>query len=507
MIKKIKENYEIKSILKKQSITLLWIVLYFFSLWLSFYHKYDYSYEKEKLLDKNLIYFSAIGMLSMLFLNSKFKELNMKNFFIKISVSLAIASIAYAIGAQMIPNSGSILYHLAIIGILVLIYYYSELENGKTMKELMWKTLDYMCYIVLSFTVLTILIAALYGLVLTQYYIPGFVYMYLYSLVGIVYFILFQEDEKDYVTHYEVIEKGILKNIFKIFFTLLILIMYVSIFLYGRAEFYAITYFIFFTGYIILVLSIIFKNKKLVLVMLPLNIFLIFKISERIKILGLTEGRYFILVFGIVLLVMNIIQYFKQDNEKKYVLFIIGTIVLTVFVPKINAFEMSRKNLTIRANKLVEQLDKKIKSNEKILYEDIKEINDYFYYFNERNYKADFMDFVNKNSELISMEAYYYSNEEEGKRFILDYEYGDSKLSTKGLDISGYKKIYDINLYSYSDEESQGLKYNYFEKIYQEQKRELEIGNQKIYVRSANILFDEEKNKYFGELNLIILEK
>lgn len=506
-----KTEIKYKEILQKQAITILWGIVFLLLLTIEYFHPVEIQeFEMKEIKTGEMLGAAFVALFSTLSLNSKFNQINFKINSIKLIISTIIAGITF-----IILNRDISLYEnneipsLAILIIVILNYYYMEIKKGESLAKLIFKTMTYLTYLLVCYVLMTILIFSIRSLIIIEYEFSELFYLYIYIGTGIIFLVLFQEDKKDYAMD----KNELLVKIFKYFLILLVILMYANIFLYGRAKFYVVTHFIFWSGYLILIINIALKNKKIAAIMLPLNVFLIYKISERIRDLGLTEGRYFILVLAILLLVMYIIQLVKPNiNEKIFVMLVMISIFITVFIPKINAFDMSRASLSVRANALAEELNKKIKSGMSITAEEAEKMRDYFYYFGDRNYQDNFMSFVEENRDKI-LTYDSISNGNENAVVLNDTAYTHiEKIREEGLDISGYKKIYEKHIFFYEDigeinEFKNSEDHKILEKLFKEKKYEILEENKKILVNYADINYNSKLDLYVGEAQVFILEK
>lgn len=496
-----------QELIKKQIITILWGIIFLLNINYMYIFENSFSFLENIDFNKNLLPSLFIGLFSTLILNAKYNINNFKTNLVKIFISVLISFKVYFL---LILSSHITAKYLTILVSIVLIYYYVEIKNGKNLKNLILKTASYMSYVFTTYFLLAIFFFSFNSLILKEFSNFKIFYFNLYIIVTLIFFILFQEDKKDY----KVYENDLLIKIFKYFFIALIVLIYINIFMYGKMKFYIVTHFIFWTGYLILIINLILKSKKIAIIMLPLNIVLIYKISERINELGLTEGRYFILFLGVLLLIMYLLQIFNPKlNEEKYIILILFSIFSMIFIPKINAFDMSRNNLSIRANKLADLLKEKLNNKEEISIEEADTIRDYFYYFEQREYEDNFMNFVREYEKKLPRYSYNYDTAVD-ERIVVGDLYGYlEKLKLEGENIRGYNKIFERKIYQYNhnEEEIEVIKesedYILLEKIFKENKSEIIEENRKIIIKYANISYNSKLNLYMGEAEVFILVK
>ena len=176
---------------------------------------------------------------------------------------------------------------------------------------------------------------------------------------------------------------------------------------------------------------------------LPLLAMMFISIWQRVNQYGITENRFYIIVFGLWILGMMLYFSFKKPLRNIFIPISLSIVVLISIYGPFSSFSLSIRSQNNRLNGILETNgmleDGKVIANTNLSSDDKKEINNIIYYFNNTHSLED-IKALPKGFETSGMRDLFgfdyspyseYENEE-------NYFYYNANLNNKLLDISGF---------------------------------------------------------------------
>lgn len=300
----------------------------------------------------NLILIAILGFLSIILFRDVILDksgiINKKIKFLFLSV--VIPSLAWMIYSSII--SVEILFFekiLALIFILLVGIASVNLKKGFLIEAVYSKILLYI---------------GIYWLIIMLYLIFSMAFSYLFkihSIFNIIYGIifitsivsvLFQEDKRK-----NFLSEKILSKILIIFSVGSITLIYLNIIINGFAAYYLIVHMIFWLSFLVILINLTIKNRFIPISILPLVVYAIYRVYINIVKYGYTENRYFIFFFSILLIVFCIMQLTNYFKALTYAVIFNLIFIALFFIPHFNAFEVSRRDIMVRFEKMKESDD------------------------------------------------------------------------------------------------------------------------------------------------------
>lgn len=193
-------------------------------------------------------------------------------------------------------------------------------------------------------------------------------------------------------------------------------------------------------------------RKILPKVLLPIILFQLIASVLKIGEMGITHGRYYVLLFGLFALLTSIIFSFFPIEKSGWIAAILIVFSIVSIVPPIDAFTVSRVNQTNLLQKTLMEHDMwqdgEIVPNSDLPIKEQRKITQLVDYLNQMNYtkRIDWLP-----STLHFKETFGF-NEVYGKGDDMAYGGQSTRLSEDDLaiDIDGFQKMF--HLYVYSEE-------------------------------------------------------
>ncbi|MBC8589582.1 DUF4153 domain-containing protein [Wansuia hejianensis] len=226
---------------------------------------------------------------------------------------------------------------------------------------------------------------------------------------------------------------------------------------------------------------------------LPILLMMFISIGQRIEQYGITENRYYIVVFGIWITAMMIYYSMKKSFRNIIIPVSLSFVVLISVVGPFNSFSVSKysqnrrlENTLLKNNMISEN---KIISNKDLNREAKKEIINIMEYFNTKHSLED-IKVLDENFKLEHMEKVF-GFKYEDYNDIQNHEYFYyTRDKSEEIDISGYDYLIDMEGYT----GNRNININDIKITYYGNKELLEI-------------IDKNQDKISIKLNDILLEK
>lgn len=203
--------------------------------------------------------------------------------------------------------------------------------------------------------------------------------------------------------------------------------------------------------------TILFR-KLFPIALIPLVVMQFVSSYIRIDAYGITESRYYVIIFGIFSIVCSLYLVLSRRKNPNMIVILAACFAIISIIPPIDAFSISSNSQEARLNNILVKnkmlIDNKIIPNNSIPSEDKNEITNITSYMSRMGYL--------KNLEWMPAEYYdenkYYANFERifGFAQYYDYNYSEdnrnyryAELDTNSpIDITGFDKFLKINIYS-----------------------------------------------------------
>lgn len=227
-------------------------------------------------------------------------------------------------------------------------------------------------------------------------------------------------------------------------------------------------------GLIIYILSSNLDNRFVILfkklfpfVLIPLVIMQLVSSYIRIDAYGITESRYFIVIFGVFSIICALYLMLSKIKNSNIIVLLAACFAILSIIPPIDAFNVSRKSQTTRVEDILIRnnmlIDNKVVPNDSIAIEDKFEITNITMYMSRMGYLRnlnwipekyyDYNEYYNNFDILFGFIPYYgnpYPDE--------DYKNIYAILDTNSpIDIAGFETFHKINIYSNANTVEQRL--------------------------------------------------
>lgn len=220
-------------------------------------------------------------------------------------------------------------------------------------------------------------------------------------------------------------------------------------------------------GLLIFVLSGMLTNKFAVFyhrffpkLLIPIVIMQLISVAIRLKSYGVTESRYYVLVFGIFSLVVGVVLSVRKQSNNEWIALFAAVIAVLSIVPPVDAFTLSRKSQVGRIEAML-QNEGMLEGDAIVKKEDVSqevrvEITDILSYLQRNDYTdrikwlpEDFSIYEDMQ-ELFGFEPQYDHYSESETWYFSAYLDDKEPLRIAGYDvlletyIDGYKTQWDI---------------------------------------------------------------
>lgn len=317
--------------------------------------------------------------------------------------------------------------------------------------------IGYFILLAILTSVLILTFDALFGTRVINHYLN-------FALVILILLIdLFFYDDKIYSSKY-------LNIFFILFISLALVIIYAFMFSgFIEKQYSVASIIILYSTYPLILSYFIFKKKWMLFFnILPLLFLFYYVITNMIRF-GITENRYFTLLFGTLAMIFTILSIFNKINSSKIFVVLSISGILAFYTPYINAFTVTKNSLTKRYEKST----------------DLSEKYSIYYYGVDRNWD---IKYPNLNSEDYTE--------------VLYDTYTNNSDNVENIDISKYTKL-DHYLYNYDDENK-----FYYEIAQMIIDNKLEMDNKKIVpIRYSVFKYKDSGKIEISNLEFIILTK
>jgi len=114
-------------------------------------------------------------------------------------------------------------------------------------------------------------------------------------------------------------------------------------------------------GLVILVLSSVLENRLAVVyrkifpkILIPIVIMQLVSVGIRLKAYGITESRYYIVLFGIFSIVVGLVLSFKPSSKNGFIAVLAAVLAIVSIIPPVDAFTVSRHSQISRVEKILQ---------------------------------------------------------------------------------------------------------------------------------------------------------
>ncbi len=413
----------------------------------------------------NILGFIVIGLISTglfyrIYESKKYKQV------IVLSMSLIYSFSSYLLIGNGMLNVRNQKMLVALIGILMFLYFSKLLSEGQDFNNI---SINFVIHLGLGF--LSTLLYSFLVLIASELFKLNIEMKAIVSMWLVIFTVIFIL----YYTSKNRVQSKALNNIFSMFLISFITILYLGLFSKQQS---IMIHLILWLGYIMVGLNTVIRKKYVSIFTLPLVLYMIFTVIKQIRMYDITENRYFILTFGILLLAILILQLVKDIDTSKCAKVFALFIIMVFFIPYFNAFSITERRMM--SNFLY------LYNLENLTYEQKKDLNSYYNYLISRdvNFK-ELNDY--KNMDVDNIYKNYYFNMEAGVKKIGNVTYINEK------DIKN-EYIYVIN----------GESIDLVNKLINK-----ELENEKYIIHPLNYYFEKNlKDKGIsGSLEILIEEK
>lgn len=203
--------------------------------------------------------------------------------------------------------------------------------------------------------------------------------------------------------------------------------------------------------------TILFR-KLFPIALIPLVVMQFVSSYIRIDAYGITESRYYVIIFGIFSILCSLYLVLSRRKNPNMIVILAACFAIISIIPPIDAFSISSNSQEARLNNILVKnkmlIDNEIIPNNSIPSEDKNEITNITSYMSRMGYL--------KNLDWMPAEYYdeskYYASFEQifGFAQYYDYNYSEenknyryAELDTNSpIDITGFDKFLKINIYS-----------------------------------------------------------
>lgn len=431
---------------------------------------YINSIDKYFIEDNTLGAFIVVGLISTglgytIFENKKFIHLKV------LGVSAFYSGLSYllvGVGDLNVRNQKMI---AGILGIIIFIFFAKLLRDGLNFNNIF---INYIIHLGIG-AFATILFAALIAITYELFRIN-----INFKIVTSIWVVIFTVIFTLFYTTRKKIESKAINNIFSIFILAFITILYMGLFSNKQS---IMMHLILWLGYMMAGLNTVIKKKYVPVLTLPLVGYMIYIAIRQIAIYDVTENRYFILAFGIFLLIVLLLQLFKDIETVNYAKAFVAFIAIVFFIPYYNAFSLTERRMVNNF--------KTLQSMENITDQDEETLSSYYYYLTDRDIKLEeFKKYEEKegiDSEVVEVETY--------ENVYVKQENGSTKIANL---IYLQEDIYEIKKYEYT---IKGKNVDILEKLV---KKEYETEDYTIHPIKYSIDKGNKSGNYSGYFEILI---
>ncbi|WP_064612631.1 DUF4153 domain-containing protein [Streptobacillus moniliformis] len=413
--------------------------------------------------NSNMLGFIIIGLISTglfykVFENKKYKQIKV------LIMSLMYSFSSYLLIGNETFNVRNQKMIIAFIGILLFLYFSKLLSEGMNFNHIV---INLVIHLGLGF--LSTLLYYFLVLVIVELFKLHTEPKIILSIWVLIFTVIFTL----YYTSRNKVENKILNNIFSMFLISFIFILYLGLFSKQQSF---MMHLILWLGYIMAGINTVINKKYGPILTLPLLSYMIYIVIKQIKLYGITENRYFVLGFGLLLLAILILQLVRNIETSNYAKIFAMFIAIVFFIPYFNAFSLTERKMTYNFLSLY--------NLEKPTNEQKRNLNSYYEYLVSRNVNFKELDEYNKINVEDIHKNYYFIIEDEIKK----------------IGNTTYVNIRDVkNEYIYT---IKGKKVDLVQKIINK-----EFENKDYIIHPLNYSLIHNSHEISGHLELLIEEK
>ncbi|CAM3154900.1 hypothetical protein [Streptobacillus ratti] len=343
----------------------------------------------------NMLGFIVVGLISTglfykVFENQRYKQ-----------VKILVMSSMYSFASYLLIGNGMLNERnqkmiVALIGILLFLYFSKLLSEGMNFNQI---AINLVIHLGLGF--LSTLLYSFLVLIVSELFKLNIEFKIILSLWIVIFTVIFIL----YYTSRNKVEYIILNNIFSIFLISFIIILYLGLFSKQQS---IMIHLILWLGYIMVALNTVVKKKYVPIFTLPLVLYMIFIVIKQIRIYDITENRYFILTFGLFLLVILILQLFRYIDTSKYAKVFAFFILIVFFIPYFNAFSLTERRM--KSNFII------LYNLENLTHNQRKDLKSYYNYLISRDVSFKELNEYKGTDVETSRKTYYFEIEDEIKK-------------------------------------------------------------------------------------------
>ena len=265
-------------------------------------------------------------------------------------------------------------------------------------------------------------------------------------------------------------------------------------------------------GYFIYILSSNLENKFSMLfrkffpiVLIPLVVMQIVSSYIRIDAYGITESRYYVLLFGIFSIVCALMLIINKKKNPNTIVLLSALFALISILPPLDAFTISKRSQEGRLREILEEnnmiVNNQIVQKSDIINDDKFEITNISNYLHSMGYLEEIEWFPDYEESYYSNFKNIYGFEQYYERYYpdpLDRTYVSAYLEdNEVINIDGYSLFLKVNIHSKTDLLTEISRFTLRDKTYSLQQKFDEIGNLTIVVSDTNGILIEVPTKEF----------
>ncbi len=216
--------------------------------------------------------------------------------------------------------------------------------------------------------------------------------------------------------------------------------------------------------------NVLFR-KLLPFVLIPLVAMQLASSYIRISAYGITESRYYVVLFGVFSICCAVYLIFSKKKNSNMIVLLAACFAVFSIIPPVDAFNVSKQSQTNRIEKILVKnnmlTDSKIVPNSNISKEDKFEITSITYYMSRMGYLKS-LKWIPESYYKDDEGFYSYENFKKLYGFEPNYDkylpgeepkYAYASLDADSpIDINGYDTLFKINFYSNTNTKEQHIK-------------------------------------------------
>jgi len=216
-------------------------------------------------------------------------------------------------------------------------------------------------------------------------------------------------------------------------------------------------------GYLIYILGTNLQNRFSILfrkffpmVLIPLVVMQLVSSYIRIEAYGITESRYYVVLFGIFSIITAVVLIFSKKKNPNTIVLLAACFAILSIIPPVDAFSVSMNSQEARLEEILERnnmlVNNELVPNSDIPNEDKYELTSITYYMVRMGYLSQ----VEWFPEEYSHESDYYGNFEKIYGFSEYYDDNSSGVAplyvyaaldqNKEIDVAGFDKFIKVNI-------------------------------------------------------------